>query len=194
MRVYAGTALLGAFTPLLITVTVTFSFSSTSLGTLELTLTLLAPDATGVFKLLSTELVDTLRDTPIPRPPGLGVVLDLPREEGVRVVDEAKDVRVGGEIVASDERGLGAGGPIFPGGLALALALIRALRVRALRLARGAKDVEGVSDFPSFDASDMDEGGRDEEGVPIIDSRLIALLGTGVLDAAILFNEIFLLI
>lgn len=176
----------------MLTVTVTFSFSSTSLGTLELTLTLLAPDATGVFKLLSTELVDTLRDMPIPRPLGLGVVFDLPREEGVRVVDEAKDVRVGGEIVASDERGLGAGGPIFTGGLALAL--IRALRVRALRLARGAKDVEGVSDFPSFDASDMDEGGRDEEGVPIIDSRLIALLGTGVLDAAMLFNEIFLLI
>jgi hypothetical protein len=176
-----------------LTITFTFSFSSTSLGTLELTLTLLAPDATGVFKLLSTELVDTLRGTPIPRPLGLGVVFDLPSdEEGVRVVDEAKDVRVGGEIVASDERGLGAGGPIFPEGLAVAL--MRTLRVRALRLARGAKDVGGVSDFPSFDASDMDEGGRDEEGVPIIDSRLIALLGTGVFDAAILFNEIFLLI
>jgi hypothetical protein len=46
---------------------------------------------------------------------------------------------------------------------------MRTLRVRALRLARGAKDVGRVSDFPFFDASDMDEGGRDEEGVPIID-------------------------
>lgn len=169
-----------------------FSFSSASLGTLELTLTLLALDATGVFRLLSTELVDTLRDTPIPRPLGFGVVFDLPRdEEGVRDVDETKGVRVGGVNVATDERSLGAGGPILPGGLAVAL--IRTLRVRALRLARGAKDVKGVSDFPSFDASDMDEGGRDE-GVPFIDSRLIALLETGVLDAATLFSEIFLLI
>jgi hypothetical protein len=100
-----------------LTVTFTFSFSSISLGTLELTLTFLAPDAIGVVKLLSTELVDTLRGTPIPRPLGLRVVFDLPRdEEDVRVVDETKDVRVGGEIVASDERGLGMGGPIFPGG------------------------------------------------------------------------------
>lgn len=107
-------------------------------------------------------------------------------------MDEARDVRVGGVVVANDERDLRAGGPILPGGLAMAL--IRTLRLRLLRLARGAKDVEGVSDFPSFDASDIDEGGRDEEGVPIIDSRLIALLGTGVFDAATLFNEIFLLI
>jgi hypothetical protein len=91
--------------------------SSTSLGTLELTPTLLAPDATGVFKLLYTELVNTLRGTPIQRPLSLRVVFDLPRD---------------GEAV------------------------------------------------------------RIEEGVPIIESRLIALLGTGVLDAAILFNEIFL--
>jgi hypothetical protein len=28
-----------------------------------------------------------------------------------------------------------------------------------------------VSNFPSFDASDIDEGGRDEGGVPIIDSQ-----------------------
>ncbi|KAG1765664.1 hypothetical protein EDD22DRAFT_950971 [Suillus occidentalis] len=76
-------------------------------------------NVTGVFKLLYTELVNTLRGTPIRRPLGLRVVFDLPRdEEGVWV----------------------------------------------------------------------------EEGVPIIESRLIALLGTGVLDAAILFNEIFLLI
>lgn len=157
---------------------------------LELTLTLLALDATGVFKLLSTELVDTLRGTPIPGPLGLGVVFDLPRDDGARdVVDEVKDARVGGVL---DKRGLGAGGPILLGGLVLALT--RTLRVRALRLARGAKDVEGVSDFPSFDASDMDEGGRDDEGVPAINSRLIALLGTGVVDAAIFFNEIFLLI
>ena len=138
----------------------------------------------------SMELVETRLD--VAPTPGLAVV-DFPSDDGVREVDEARDVRAG-VGVASDGRALAleGGGPIFP------MTLARTLLLRAPILARGA--VEEASDsLPSFEASDMDDGGRDVvEDVPTIDSRLMALAVAGVLDVlavvAEFFNAIFLLI
>lgn len=180
--VYAGTILRDAVLLSAVGVALRFSFSSTSLGTLELMLIRRA--ATDVLGVDSTELVETRLDaTPTP---GL-VVADFPSD--AREVDAARDVR-GGVGVASDGRAVpfGAGGPIFP------MTLARTLLLRALRLARGA--IEGVSDsLPSLETSDIEEGGRDAvEGVPIIDSRLIALTVAGVLDVLVVVAEFFIAI
>lgn len=180
--VYAGTILrdiLGA-----IGVALRFSFSSTSLGTLELTL--IRRDAMDILAVESTELVETRLG--VAPTPGL-VVVDFPSIDGAREVDAARDVRVG-VGATSDGRAfvLGAGGPIFP------MTLARTLLLRALILARGA--VEGVSDsLPSLETSDMEEGGREVlEGVPTIDSRLVALAVPGVLDVVAAVTEFFIAI
>jgi len=122
-------------------------------------------------------------------------MLGFPRDDGAREVDVDGRVGVGvGGAMEGRELGFGGGGPILPA----PVALTRTLRLRALMLARGA--VEGVSDdLPSFDTSDMEEGGREIEGVPMMDCRLMVLTVAGVLDAAAVgtaevFIAIFLLI